>query len=1176
MSERRPCCPLNTVTLLRLREQGQGPRRPTHTLRFDKMAEDRAAYYELEETACKLPASVRSTFLMAFSPDCTKVASTHGDHRIHVCEVSTGKLAHTLEGHPRTPWCLAFHPTSNHILASGCLAGQVRVWDLRGGSEVWTSPQGTVISSLAFHPWEPLLAIASANRVVLWHWRKGRALATCKTASDREKVRFVQFSGGTSLVTGITNLDPSSSSLAGMSGALQLDRPPMLGLVTRAGLDAPSAGNSSQRRSILTRLMSMYQHLEGLEERPSADKSTTRGNARVKSATKASARVKSTTKASARVKSTTKASARVKSATKVSARVKSTTKASARVKRNARLGCSRAPGLAGFLSPSLSSDAHSSTDSELGRCTLAPPIRVHSYTLAFRWLMVFASCTSQLPNHPISTTYAIAGNQPLREEGLLDEEEDPPPPSTSAASRLSGGSSPHSRHFWATFYRLRSICSRLERRMQQHQRSAGTTSGVGGELPAERTGRAGRSGGATSSAATSTTSLSASLCACAFLRSSSVGTSEGASGEGGGSSARGSGNPSGQEVSLSLVSLLTRLQLSLQSLSSAALTTAVAREQIHQVRMRITEILERLANVSGYRARLTSLRDQIYEAERMARRGEDEGSPSQHWDLAYCLWLVEMSLQLTRQMQRILAADYRLTQLHLSASSPSSPSSTSSSSPTSPRTNVAAAVPASTPRRGGGASGPSPRRLGGVFGPASLSTLPESPLGGGGLGAGLGVASTSSGIPVTPVSSSSRARSDLECPPLPRRRRQSYRDSSDSSDSSSFSESSDDESFNFARFPRIGSSRRWVRFREERLRDERLPMPEVHVSPPASPPPRPTRPVPLERPRSPPLPLILSYSGSSRAAQLAAEHPWGGGPGVTPTYVSMLYEGGFRPRLSVYETGPNLTHRIQCWDMTGPTLPDIGDAKACVVAPRCKIHNDASVALGGGLLCALVPCGLLGASLCVYSLAPHTLGQLLHTWNFGANAISVSLSPLARYLVVGFAATRGYFPHEREVVAQIFKLSPADTSASSSLSGLLQHVGNMSQQGGSQPPISLNSVRWLPRPGEGLIYGTNRGSLCICRPLKPISKEGSASTRNRSGPTRDATSPFVMLTDQVDRAARNTTIQVLSTASQTVLPQTQTTGTQTTLRGAGPFTDPGSNPGSSSVRPSNSSRFFMC
>lgn len=71
-----------------------------------------------------------------------------------------------------------------------------------------------------------------------------------------------------------------------------------------------------------------------------------------------------------------------------------------------------------------------------------------------------------------------------------------------------------------------------------------------------------------------------------LVRSSSAGTtSEGAGGEGGGPPGRGGsgGNPSGQEVSLSLVSLLTRLQLSLQSLSSAALTTAVAREQIHQV-----------------------------------------------------------------------------------------------------------------------------------------------------------------------------------------------------------------------------------------------------------------------------------------------------------------------------------------------------------------------------------------------------------------------------------------------------------------------------------------------------------------------------------------------------------------------------------------------------------------
>ena len=58
------------------------------------------------------------------------MASTHGDHSINVTCVRTGKHIRHLEGHPRTPWCIAFHPTSPDILASGCLAGQVRVWDL--------------------------------------------------------------------------------------------------------------------------------------------------------------------------------------------------------------------------------------------------------------------------------------------------------------------------------------------------------------------------------------------------------------------------------------------------------------------------------------------------------------------------------------------------------------------------------------------------------------------------------------------------------------------------------------------------------------------------------------------------------------------------------------------------------------------------------------------------------------------------------------------------------------------------------------------------------------------------------------------------------------------------------------------------------------------------------------
>lgn len=31
--------------------------------------------------------------------------------------------------------------------------------------------------------------------------------------------------------------------------------------------------------------------------------------------------------------------------------------------------------------------------------------------------------------------------------------------------------------------------------------------------------------------------------------------------------------------------------------------------------------------------------------------------------------------------------------------------------------------------------------------------------------------------------------------------------------------------------------------------------------------------------------------------------------------------------------------------------------------------------------------------------------------------------------------------------------------------------------------VSINSARWLPEPGLGLAYGTNKGDLVICRPV---------------------------------------------------------------------------------------------
>lgn len=64
------------------------------------------------------------------SPHRMLMASTHVNHNIYITEVKTGKCLHSLVGHRRTPWCVTFHPTIPGLVASGCLDGEVRIWDL--------------------------------------------------------------------------------------------------------------------------------------------------------------------------------------------------------------------------------------------------------------------------------------------------------------------------------------------------------------------------------------------------------------------------------------------------------------------------------------------------------------------------------------------------------------------------------------------------------------------------------------------------------------------------------------------------------------------------------------------------------------------------------------------------------------------------------------------------------------------------------------------------------------------------------------------------------------------------------------------------------------------------------------------------------------------------------------
>ncbi|XP_034185627.1 uncharacterized protein LOC117606808 isoform X1 [Osmia lignaria lignaria] len=195
----------NILRNLMLRDFGFCTLHKSGTRELESIAERNLVLKDHKELQCDLPGVPRTTFMIVFSPDGTKMASTHGNHNVYINEIATGKNIKTLSGHPRTPWCIAFHPSSSHILASGCLGGQVRVWNLNGGCKVWNSENLTCISSLAFHPSAKLLVIATHNEIHFWDWSQSTPFAVVTT--NREKVRYVSFDNlGGKLITAIENI----------------------------------------------------------------------------------------------------------------------------------------------------------------------------------------------------------------------------------------------------------------------------------------------------------------------------------------------------------------------------------------------------------------------------------------------------------------------------------------------------------------------------------------------------------------------------------------------------------------------------------------------------------------------------------------------------------------------------------------------------------------------------------------------------------------------------------------------------------------------------------------------------------------------------------------------------------------------------------------------------------
>jgi WD40 repeat protein len=112
-----------------------------------------------------------STISIAISKDGGFIATSHGDHTVKVFNFRTAEIRRVLRGHPRTPWTVKFHPLNSNVLASGCLGGEVRVWDVTLGVCTNYVTMDNSIISIAFHPQGDCLAISSGYLLSMWDYR---------------------------------------------------------------------------------------------------------------------------------------------------------------------------------------------------------------------------------------------------------------------------------------------------------------------------------------------------------------------------------------------------------------------------------------------------------------------------------------------------------------------------------------------------------------------------------------------------------------------------------------------------------------------------------------------------------------------------------------------------------------------------------------------------------------------------------------------------------------------------------------------------------------------------------------------------------------------------------------------------------------------------------------------
>uniref|UniRef100_A0A8C4H4T6 Autophagy/beclin-1 regulator 1b n=1 Tax=Dicentrarchus labrax TaxID=13489 RepID=A0A8C4H4T6_DICLA len=1047
----------NSVRILSSRERGSQTFGSQRLLQL--LVEEKVRWMKWQSQKVELPDSPRSTFLLAFSPDRTLMASTHVNHNIYITEVKTGKCLHSLVGHRRTPWCVTFHPTIPGLVASGCLDGEVRIWDLHGGSESWFTESNVAIASLAFHPTAQLLLIATNNELHFWDWSRPEPFAVVKTGSDTERVRLVRFDPlGHNLLTAIVN--PSNQQNEEDS-EVPMDSVEMPHFRQRSFLPSQPVRRTPILHNFLHILSSRSPGAQagGEQPRPLGENGSNVGE--------------SPSMPLAQYPSSERGPP-----------FPGCTQHLGMVCLCSRCSVNRNPSLAAGAAPSdprVASDPPqpplASTFSSARTEPRQPSERPSAFTSVYYSAGTSLNLTASSGIEPHSTSRPgpdWTRNLLSMREGGVGPGMLPPRTSSSSISLLSV----------------------LRQQDGSSQSPVYTSASEGRGFPQQ--GEPGARDGA--------------------------GTSSGH-------------HPFWDGSRSNTASFRNVLQCNL------------SRYFMEFDRMQDLEPSLGGSMADGGQEQSQELLNNNMDPERPGLEN-NVPPPASRGHLNRC-----------RACHNLLTFNHDSQRWE--------------------RTNQASSTSPPPPVGGGQTVGlvynQDTAQWERVYRQAAAGRTAEPP------------EALSQEMPVDPPDEDSLRRRLLESSLLSLSR---Y-DMSGSRDHPIYPDPArlSPAAYYAQRMIQYLSRRDSIRQRSLRYQQNRLRAMSSSSDSPASNPtssmdnsdvdfeddngdrarhrtPRNARMSAPSLGRFVPrrflLPEYLPYAGIFHER---------GQPGLaTHSSVNRVLAGASigDGQSAVASNIANTTYRLQWWDFTKFDLPEISNASVNVLVPNCKIYNDAScdISADGQLLAVFIPSSQRGfpdeGILAIYSLAPHNLGEMLYTKRFGPNAISVSLSPMGCYVMVGLASRRILLhPTTDHMVAQVFRLQQPH-GGETSIRMVFNVVYPMAPD--QRRHVSINSARWLPDPGMGLAYGTNKGDLVICRPvfyrsdgespaesssepLFSVNNSGTSRTRgsDRPGPNRSGwrLDRDMGLMNAIGLQPRHPAPSVTSQGTQTPIIQLQNAETQT-------------------------------